>query len=498
MKRSLLIVVLALFSTIVLAGCMRNVRKPQDFNILTIDDIKDKQTKISFMVRQGLVSEQLEIFKEEFEKEYNFIEVDIRTITGSYDQLRQDINMTINSKGDIPNLVMGYPDHFAEYFSGGNLLNMQFFIEDENVGYSKDEMADFLEVYLNENRGYDSKNPQDLYGLPFNKSTEVMVYNRTAFQALYGDDYQTKLPKTWAEVETLSKDIIEKVKDGKLDKTFVEKYDPATDTTTYLKVSDYLKDSNNIKFIPFAYDSSDNAFITLTRQFGGKYTERENVSKGYVLFDNPESRAAMEFFLNLRNKGYFGVASSFGLKYNSDAFKLIQVLMTIGSSAGVNYNGPKEYQYELGVAPIPYYSADKKIVIQQGTNIGMLNHGTDEQKLAAWLFLKFLLRPENTAKFAVGTGGYLPVRKSALNTEFYQAYLNDPSDDKVATAEGAKVALIKYQELGYQFFVDPAFRGSSTIRTEAGRVFDSIIVNGEAVAKRFADAYDTLYPYVKK
>lgn len=52
----------------------------------------------------------------------------------------------------------------------------------------------------------------------------------------------------------------------------------------------------------------------------------------------------------------------------------------------------------------------------------MLNQNSDAEKLAAWLFIKFMLEPENTAKFAVNTGGYLPVRTSAYETEEYKEF----------------------------------------------------------------------------
>ena len=43
----------------------------------------------------------------------------------------------------------------------------------------------------------------------------------------------------------------------------------------------------------------------------------------------------MAYFQNMKNNGTFGVAASLGGQYNSDAVKLIQVLMTVGSTAGV-------------------------------------------------------------------------------------------------------------------------------------------------------------------
>lgn len=498
MKKSLFLLILLLTATI-FTGCVANRRRAQNFNVLSIEDIKDKDTEVTFLVRSGVISTALVDLVSEFETEFPFIKVKVIGLSGGYDDIRSTTILDINAKNkDTADLVIGYPDHFVEYYSAGALVDLQYFIDDKKVGFSKDEMADFLESYLKENRGFDEQYPEDLYGLPFNKSTEVMVYNKTAFKELFGETWESKIPATWQEVEAVSQEIITKVKAGALDKLFENEIDPKTGEMTYLKVSDYLSDLKNIKFIPFGYDSSDNGFITLTRQFGGKYTERVSVEKGYVRFNNPESKAAMAYFKELNSKGYFGTAANFGANYNSDAFKLIQVLMTVGSSAGVGYNEKDKYDYELGVAPIPYYNEDAKYVIQQGTNIGMINLNTDEEKLASWLFIKFLMRPEKTAQFAMATGGYLPVRKSAYETEAYSEYLTDPSDDKVNHSAAAKVALNDYIEKSYKFFVDDAFVGSAKIRTEAGYIFNSIIVSNEDITKRFDEAYKTLTPFVEK
>ena len=467
---------------------------------LSIDSLKDKNTTITIKVRSGSVSAALEDLVDDFHKEFPYVDVEIDRHLGSYDDLRASTIFDINAgnQDKIPDLIIGYPDHFAEYYSMDVLVNLQNFINDPNVGYTSEELSDFLPTYLEENRGFDIESPDDLYGLPFNKSTEVMVYNKTAFKALFGENYLEKVPSTWNEVNSISKEILEKVKNGELDNTFVDAYNPETGIYTYLKVSDYLRDPENIRFIPFGYDSSDNAFITITKQFGAEYTERVNVSEGYVKFDNPESRTAMAYFQDMKNNGVFGVAGSFNAYYTTDAFKLIQVLMTVGSSAGVKYNEHAQYKYELGVTTIPYHNEDAKYVIQQGTNVGMLNHNTDEEKLASWIFIKYLLQPENTAAFAIATGGYLPVRTSAYETEAYSEYLVNPTLDKVAFSAAANVALNDYIEQGYKFFVDDAFMGSSNIREEAGRIFESIIVGNENIVDRYKEAYSALRTYVQK
>ena len=51
-----------------------------------------------------------------------------------------------------------------------------------------------------------------------------------------------------------------------------------------------------------------------------------------------------------------------------------------------------------------------------------------------------MLTPENTAAFAIETGGYFPVRKSAFASDQYQEYLKNPADEKKAYAQAALVA----------------------------------------------------------
>ncbi|HHX00104.1 MAG TPA: hypothetical protein GX740_02225, partial [Acholeplasmataceae bacterium] len=161
MKKTVLLV-LMLLSGLLLIGCT-NVRRDLGYKVLDVEDIKDLDLTISIKVRTGVVNNALETLVEDFHdyqvKEYGrkFITVDIMTISGSYDELRSTTILDINSKNEdnIPDLIIGYPDHFAEYYGGGNLVNLQAFMDDPKVGFTKEEMDDFIEGYMPENRGFD-------------------------------------------------------------------------------------------------------------------------------------------------------------------------------------------------------------------------------------------------------------------------------------------------------------------------------------------------------
>lgn len=458
---------------------------------------KDDGIVVRFAITSGQIKTAIESlqFEERFEEMNPGINVVIVAIEGSYDDLRKNTMMDINSgSATAPDLVIGYPDHFAEYYGGRALVNLQPYIDHPEYGFTEEELNDFLESYLAENRGYNSERPDDLYGLPFNKSSEVLIYNRTAFELLFEDEWEEKVPQTWDELEQVSLEIIDLVKAGKLDEHWVKETDGKEEG--FLKVSDYVQTG---KFAPFGYDSSGNAFITLTRQWGGKYTSRDSVAKGYAeFFEDGVAKQMMEDIKALHDAGIFNLAPNFGSNYCSDALKAIQCIMTVGSTAGVRYNESSDYEYDLGVAPIPYKHEDKKYVIQQGTNICMLDvNSTEEELLAAWKFLKFMLSSDNTAAFAIETGGYFPVRKSAFESERYQNYLTNPAEEKKAYSAAARVAQ-EYYISEYTYFVDPAFIGSSKIRTEVGSLFDDIIANGEDIDARFEELRNDLYAFVIK
>lgn len=461
---------------------------------------KDDRIVVRFGITSGQINTAIANlqFKEKFEAANPDIRVEIIALEGNYDNLLKNTMMDINSgSATTPDLVIGYPDHFAEYYGGGALVDLQPFIDHPEYGFTQEELDDFIDSYLDENRGFDPNNPDHLFGLPFNKSSEALIYNKTALIYLFGEDqWEEKVPKTWDELEAVGLEIIGKVRNGELDQKWPTETDQNGNPTKYLKVSDYIQDN---KFAPFGYDSSGNAFITLTRQWGGKYTERDNVAKGYAaFFEDGVAKQMMEEIKDMHDKGVFYLAPNFGANYCSDALKAIQCIMTIGSTAGIRYNESDKYPYELGVAPIPYKTPDKKYVIQQGTNICMLDvNSTEEELIAAWKFLKFLLTPENTADFAIQTGGYFPVRKSAFQSEKYQEYLTNPSEDKIAYSAAANVALNSYIE-EYTYFVDPAFIGSATIRQEVGSFFDDILVNGEDINQRYEELRNDLMPFVRR
>ncbi|MDD3121847.1 MAG: extracellular solute-binding protein [Bacilli bacterium] len=475
------IVLIMVFGLFALVGCGGN-ESDSVFVDLT-EEVKGStdEVNIKFRVPSGVISAALPGLIADFNQVYPQIKVELDAVTGGYGEVRKTTILDIQSD-KAPTLVLGYPDHFAEYFSAQTIIKLQEYITGPN-GYNAEELADFVESYLDEGKNFDLENPNDIYSLPFNKSTEVLIYNKTMFDAMKEIDSAIVVPKTWEELKTVSEKINTLVENGDLD-------DVITIAEGEKKPSEFYTEGT---FYPFAYDSTDNAFITMTRQRNGGYTEKVSNDKGYIVFNSPENLAGLNYFKAENEARRFAVAETFNESYASDAFIALKTFMTVGSSAGIGYNIPEANKFEIAVSEVPYLEAnsDNKYVIQQGTNVAILAQSTNKQRAAAWLLLKFLLQPEYTAKFAMATGGYLPVRLSAYETTEYSEYLVNPPIGKEGFSMAANVAL-GYLDGGYKFFVDPAFVGSSGVRDEVGAIFTAVIVNGKDPQERIEKAYQTL------
>lgn len=163
---------------------------------------------------------------------------------GQYTDLKTKTTAALKS-GSAPAITQAYPDWVAEYLQSGNVVELDQYIFNDEVGIK--DFDDIIESYRAENSQYEGGK---FYSLPFNKSTEVLYYNKTFF-----DENNLTVPTTWDEVEEVSAKIKE-----------------LTGKTA------------------FGIDAPANYFITMVQQFGGQYTN----SNGDILFAENDAKAAIE------------------------------------------------------------------------------------------------------------------------------------------------------------------------------------------------------------
>ncbi|MFA5480968.1 MAG: extracellular solute-binding protein, partial [Bacilli bacterium] len=474
----------ALITLGALSGCGPTTQGNID---MTVDT---RGVTIQFWTGFGaVINSTLEPIIAEFEEETG-IDVEYEA-KGGYDALQQAINLSATSVS-YPHIANGYPDHFAGYIASDIILRLDEFIaEDKDIPAIRDEgtdnefvelpafdIDDFYESYMVENRTleYDKDGKPYTLGIPFNKSTEVAVINKTAFDLFKALDSTVDVPETWDEVGTMGA----KIKNIMLTRDYFgnvvgtdylayagqDVQDMPAGVTPLISFEEVTADN----FRLLSYDSQANYFITGVRQWGATYTEMDQQTrKGYVTFNNDGTRAMMTKMRQLFDDGYLGVPQTWEeTQYCSGPFTLGKSLMNIGSSAGVVNAVPQADAFKVDAVAIPYNSEEDKFVISQGTNLALFDKGTVAEKVAAWKLLKYLTQYKN-GKFSAGTG-YYPACRSSFESEEYQEYYNNvfsSANDKIKIA-AAKVNSDIYNGTGstWEKFVDPGFIGSSYIRQE--------------------------------
>ena len=383
----------------------------------------------------------------EFEALYPNVTINAES-QGGYDELRNKTILAITSN-DTPTMLVGYPDHVAGYLNGNAVIPLDDFILDDTFGVDLD---DFIDSYIEENRQYQGGY---MYSLPYSKSTEMVVINKTIFEAneaaltAEGVALRTDAPYTWDELDKIA-DIL--VGDG----------------------------ANQCEYL-INFDSAANFFINSIRQWDGGYTN----SDGDILVDNANTLAMLEYVQDRFEVNTFAIPLAWDAQYGSANFLLGDACMTVGSTAGISYNVPKNGEFEIAVAPVPQYDLTNMSAVQQGPNIAIMEDTTDAQRLAAWLFIEYITNAENTAKWSMLTG-YLPVRYSGYDSDIYQEFLPDPDPDYKHESMTANAAFL---QLDYNDY-DPAFAGrvtSSGARVQA-EISMKALFAGNATAQQAIDS----------
>ena len=319
---------------------------------------KEGQTEVVFWhAMGGGQGEALESLVADFEKENPDVKITLQH-QGGYGDLNQILVATMQSPKDLPTITQAYPDWMLQFSEAGMVADLTERVKGE------EGITDYEDIFP----GVRDEIEQDgkIIGIPFNKSTEVLWYNQDLF-----DELGLKNPTSFEEL----KEVAKKIK--------AEKDIPA-----------------------FGWDSLSNFYVTYLKNKGIEFGPDLDVT-------SPESIEAINYYLDGIKEGYFRIAGTD--QYLSGPFANGQLAGYIGSNAGEVYvkegvEGKFKYAAQA-------YPADK--AVQQGTNIYMFDGASDEQKDAAFRFLKYVSSKEAQIKFGLATG-YMPARKSAVEDENYK------------------------------------------------------------------------------
>lgn len=456
MKR-ILTLVLTLVLVFSLSSCLSAREEVETAEVVVLDALPDEEITIKFwhIYGQGK-SALLDQMIAEFEVLYPNITVESES-QGSYTDLLSKTKKAIGT-GVTPDLVVGYPDHFAEYLDLGGIIPLDKFVEHATWGVNLD---DFIDSYVEENQQY----ADGMFSMPYSKSTEMLVYNKTKFDA-NSITFDVNEVITWEDIETYADAMIG-------------------------------SGANQCDFL-INYDSSANLFINSSRQWGAGYTNTD----GDILIDNDTTRAMLNYYEGLIDDNILALPLEWEQSYGSTNFLAGDVCMTVGSTAGIDYNNPftqldTSDQFEIGVLPVPQFEGKTQSAMQQGPNVAIMENTDDAERLASWLLITYLTNAENTAKWAIDTG-YLPVRESGYQSDVYQEFLAIASGD-TSEVDGyveSVSANAAYTSIDFNDY-DPAFAGigkisSAKVREEAGYAMEAVYVGTKTVDEAIAEMLSQL------
>ena len=450
MKKKLFTLMLSITTVFVLGACIGGGGNGEETAVNIPDSVPEEEIVVDMDHafgddNQALIDQAMEDFP------YDNITLN-QVSRGGYEGLRE-ATMHAMVSGTTPDIIMGYPDHFVGYLTGQAMVPLQDYMEHEEFGIDED---DFVDSFMEENQQYQDGNQ---YSLPFAKSTEMIVYNRDVFEN-HGISMDDRDFVYWSDVEAWSDDL--------------------------------LNDCGKV----FNMDSPDNQFIIGSAQWGAPYTTDE----GEVLLDNDTTRDMLNYFSGLIDDDILAYPQHWDDNFGSQPFKDGEVCMTQGSTGGARYNIPEPGTFEAGFMPSIQYEDGDYAAIQQGPNIGIMSNNTEEERLAAWLIIKHLLNPENTAEFSMATG-YMPVRDSSFELDFFSDFLSivdqdfadlDPDEqDQYAFAQAVDVGQQQFDIMSFE----PAFTGdvsSAAVRLRVGQALESIHAGTRDVDESIQWIYDQL------
>lgn len=466
MKKTIIVLLMALaMVSMLFAGGGKESKDAATNNVFQVPEggYDGSPVTITFYHTMGSnLSEVLNLYIEEFNKLYPNITVNASQV-GSYDDVRDQISTEI-TVGSQPNIAYCYPDHVALYNMAGVVATLDNLIDSkeevvradgtkEILGLTESQKADFIEGYYNEGRQFGDGL---MYTLPWSKSTEVLYYNKSFFDA-----NGITVPTTWDEMEEVCKKIKE--------------IDP--------------------ECIPLGYDSEGNWFITMTEQLNSPYT---SATEPHYLFDNEVNRDFVKRFRSWYQKGYLTTQTLYGA-YTSGLFVAengTRSYMSIGSSAGATHQRPTKdangnYPFEVGIATIPQANAASPKVISQGPSVCIFNKSNPQEVVASWLFVKFMTTSVDfQAEFSM-TSGYVPVLKSVADHPVYKEFVSKANGGDYISALAAKVCLAQQDA----YYTSPAFNGSSTARSQVQELLAKCLSatfsdEDAGIKKAFQDAID--------
>lgn len=321
----------------------------------------------------------------------------IEELTAEYSAANPDVNIEAVYAGS-------YQDTVSKALTaarGGNppqlsvILSVDMFtLIDEDVIIAFDDVANSAEDQKWLSSFYpafmeNSQTGGKTYGIPFQRSTPVLYWNKEAFKEAGLDP--EKAPGTWEEMVSMGQKLVKKDASGNVSQWGVR------------------IPSSGFPYWLFQGLTTQNDVI-LANSEGNKTN-----------FDDPKVVEALQYLVDLSAKHRVMAPGIVEWGATPKAFfegNTAMMWTSTGNLTNVRNNAP----FEFGVAMLP--ANKRRGAPTGGGNFYIFKDSTDEQKTASVDFVKWITAPKQAAKWSMATG-YVAPSPAAWETDEMKAYVAD-------------------------------------------------------------------------
>lgn len=365
----------------------------------------------------GPLTKIVDKMTEDFTKENPDISVKA-VYAGNYSDTRVKALAAINAKEKVQFAVLADMDTYD--------LIEQGVVEPISDIAKSDEDKKWLDSFY-PNLMLNNKTLGKTWGVPFQRSTIVMYYNKEMFKKAGLDP--EKAPASWDELVSMGKKL------------------------TNAEHSAIIISNTGYPYWMYG------AFI---KQSGGKMMSEDGKK---VFFDAPQSVEALQFWSDLANKHEImpkGIIEWGTLRQNFLEGKTAMMWHTTGNLTEVKNNA----KFDFGVAVLPKNKEWGSPT--GGGNLYVFKHATAEEKAAALKFIKFVTTPKMQAKWSIETG-YVGTSAAAYETPELKEYAKGFPQALVARdqLQNATTEFAAYQGARLRKIIDDSIQAVLTGKKEA-------------------------------
>lgn len=297
--------------------------------------------------------------------------------------------LTAQKGGNPPQVAVLLSTDMFTLIDEGAIVPIDGFVKTDD---DKKWLGSFYDAFMQ-----NSRTGGKTWGVPFQRSTIVMYYNKDLFKQAGLDPNHP--PGTWDELVADAKKLTRRGSDGQVTQWGLE-----------------IPSGGAFAYWLFQALTTPNKAILM------------NSEGNQVYLDKPAVIQALQFWHDLAYKDKVMPTGTTDWGTTPQDF-LMGKTAIMWTTTGNLTNVRKNTKFAFGVAPMP--KAKQGGSPTGGGNFYIFKKSTPEQQQAAYKFAKWMTSPENAAQWSIDTG-YVAVTKPAWETDKMKAYVKEVPQALVA------------------------------------------------------------------